>query len=463
MVKEAVWFCGPDVKKRVIAGKTILLTIRGNRLLVLNRQAAAIWDQLENLDGCRESEIWLAIKCEYLGVSDERLRTDIHSFLSGLHKSGFIHQRGVSLKLNFSGDQKFNAASHFAFSEYLHQIAAKSNIPISGGLEITQRCNLRCLHCYIDNQPASNGAELSTDESYNLLDQIAESGCLWLLFTGGEPLLRKDFSEVYYHAKKLGMIITVFTSATTFTEQIADLFAEYPPFLIEATLHGVTEATFDAVSGVRGSFRHFCHGLELLRKRNIAFHLKTIVMRQNLHEIGAARTFALDMGAKEFRFDPMVNMDFFHSSKALGLRISVEEATKLDFLNPYRSRWKKIFRGAAAKNKNQHFSSNFLFPCRAGKCSFTISADGQLLPCVLMRVPAYRLREMTFAKGWEELNHYATTVRMKENNPCLICSAKTCPKCPAWGYLEHGDPDVKSQFACALQQKREKLFLSHNI
>ena len=257
--------------------------------------------------------------------------------------------------------------------------------------------------------------------------------------------------------------MTVFTSATNLTRRVVDVFAEYPPFLVEATLHGSTENTFDAVTGVQGSFRQFERGIRLLRELGIPFHLKMIVMRKNLHEVEPARQLAIKLGAGDFRFDSMVNADFLHSAKSTGLRITVEEAMELDLLEPYRDRWERVFRTALLDEQaRKPVSRELLFPCRAGKCSFSVSADGRLLPCILMRTPAYNLRTMSFSKAWNGLNRYTTTVRMREGNLCRTCPVQTCSRCPAWGYLEHEDPDAKSQFACALEQERKAHFFSTN-
>ena len=277
----------------------------------------------------------------------------------------------------------------------------------------------------------------STLEICAVLDQMAECGCLWLLITGGEPLLRRDFNDVYRHAKELGMIITIFTNATHLTEELADVFVTYPPFLVEATLHGATEETFNAITGIRSSFQQFKRGIELMRQYKIPFHLKMIVMRRNLHEVEVAKEFALAAGAGDFRFDPMINADLLHSRKANNLRITMDEAITLNLLEPYKSRWLRIFQSALDKRTTLPSSNGLLFPCRAGKCSFTVSADGNLLPCILMRIPAYNLHDISFAEAWKRLNRHTGGARMEKDNPCLACPTQTCSKCPAWGYLEH--------------------------
>jgi len=463
MATEIAWVRDVNVRKRTIAREVLLLSVKNNRLLVLNEQARAIWDMFTNTEALRERDIIEALDKEYPDATIEQLSTDVHNFFCDLQRKGFVRRDGEATpKTEVNGNEKTVLSGHLSFSERLHQRATQCNIPVSGGLELTQRCHLRCIHCYIDNQPISCANELSTTEVFTLLDQMAECGCLWLLITGGEPLLRRDFSDIYCHAKKLGMIVTIFTSAANLTPRVADVLAEYPPFLVEATLHGSTETTFDGVTGVQGSFRQFQYGIGLLRELGIPFHLKMIVMRKNLHEVELARQLAIKLGAGDFRFDPLVNADFLHSTKAVDSRITVEEAIKLDLLEPYQDRLEKAYRKAFEEQAQKSVSRDLLFPCRAGKCSFTVSADDKLLPCVLMRVPAYDLRTMSFSEAWRALNRYTTTVRMQEDNHCRTCLVQTCSRCPAWGYLEYEDPNAKSRFACALQQEREARFLSTN-
>ena len=115
------------------------------------------------------------------------------------------------------------------FSLRLHEKVADQRIPIAGSLEITERWNLRCAHCYI-NLPAGDQVarkdELTTAEIQNILDQIVDQGCLWLLLTGGEPFLRPDFLDTYSYAKQKGLLLTLFTNGTTLTPRIADHLAD---------------------------------------------------------------------------------------------------------------------------------------------------------------------------------------------------------------------------------------------
>ena len=119
--------------------------------------------------------------------------------------------------------------SYSQFGERLNRRVLTERLPISGSIELTFRCNLRCVHCYCNlpmNDPEAIEMELGVDELYQILDQIAEAGCLWLLITGGEPLLRNDFLDIYIYAKKKGFITTLFTNGTLLSPELADALVE---------------------------------------------------------------------------------------------------------------------------------------------------------------------------------------------------------------------------------------------
>ena len=155
--------------------------------------------------------------------------------------------------------------------EYLRKFILKAlnaHIPLSGSFDLTRRCNLKCIHCYLgDHQQSSLAKEIETSQILDIIDQITDAGCLNLLITGGEPLLRVDFPEIYSHAKKSGLIITVFTNGTLITDKILSLFKELPPHKVEISLYGATAQTYEKITRRRGSYDKCIAGVyELLKK-----------------------------------------------------------------------------------------------------------------------------------------------------------------------------------------------------
>ena len=139
--------------------------------------------------------------------------------------------------------------------------------PLSFDLELTARCNNDCRHCYINlpaGDRAARAAELTAAEILDIAGEAAELGALWCLLTGGEPLLRDDFAEVYLGLKRLGLLVSVFTNACLVTPAHVELFRRYPPRDIEVSVYGATRETYEAVTRRPGSYDAFVRGLELL-------------------------------------------------------------------------------------------------------------------------------------------------------------------------------------------------------
>jgi len=123
-------------------------------------------------------------------------------------------------------------------------------------LELTERCNNRCIHCFI-NRPAGDASarrrELTTAEIKGILAEAAALGALAVRFTGGEPLLREDFPEIYRWARRQGLKVFLFTNGRLITRAIADLMAEIPPLeRIEVSVYGMSRRSYEAVTRVPG-------------------------------------------------------------------------------------------------------------------------------------------------------------------------------------------------------------------
>ncbi len=163
----------------------------------------------------------------------------------------------------------------------VHRRLSTKRIPISGCIEITQRCNNHCVHCYNNlsvGDRQARKAELVLDEYCRILDEIVDAGCLWLLFTGGEIFIRQDFLDIYTYARRKGLLITLFTNGTLISPEIADQLAQSPPFSIEITIYGRTKATYESITKIDGSFERCFNGIHLLMDHKLPLKLKTMAI-----------------------------------------------------------------------------------------------------------------------------------------------------------------------------------------
>lgn len=343
------------------------------------------------------------------------------------------------------------------FSLVVHGRAEPLRVPVNGTIEVTNRCPLECKHCY-NNLPmgdfVARAREMSLDEHKRLLDELAELGCLWLLFSGGEIFARRDFLDIYAYAKRKGFLITLFTNGTLITEKIADFLADLRPFTIEITLYGGTKETYEKLTGIPGSYDRCLRGIDLLLERKLPLKLKTVALSINKHEIPLMRQMATDRGV-EFTFDAMINPRIDCSASPLAVRLKPSEIVQLDLENLERvSEWRRLARdhGSPVSVEGE---SRQIYECGGGLNSFAVDPYGDLSICVLSHVDRYNVREGNFREGWEKYLLAVRTRKTTRPTKCNGCGLKSmCGMCAANGELENGDAESPVDFLCQVAHLR---------
>ncbi len=335
---------------------------------------------------------------------------------------------------------------------------AGRRVPLGGTLELTRRCNNRCRHCYNNlpaGDPAALAAEMGTVEVCRLIDELAAAGCVWLLLTGGEILLRPDFIEIYDHAKANGFLVTLFTNATLVTAELADRLARAGPFSIEVTLYGATRATYEAVTGVSGSFGRCLRGIAHLKDRGLPLKLKSTLLTVNRHEIWEMQRFAEEDLGLSFRFDAQLNARCDCSQAPLMVRLTPEEVVALDLADPEREAALRELAGRGVPSDGLAGGRRTLYVCGGGAHSFAVDPYGRLRLCALSSGAGYDLRSGSFAEGWERHLAREREQAMDPGSKCARCALNAlCGICPANGALECGDPRQPVDFLCRVAHLR---------
>lgn len=195
-----------------------------------------------------------------------------------------------------------------------------------------------------------------------------------MLITGGEPLVRKDFFDIYTYAKRKGMIINLFTNGTLIDKKMADFLEDWQPFSIEITLYGATEKTYEQITGVQGSFKRCVEGIHNLLERKITVHLKTMAMTINRHEFPAMKKFAEDLGLS-FRYDPGLFPTLGGSKRPVEFALTPEEIVDLDANDKERlEEWNKFCKKFLGPLPNP----DRLYLCGAGQKTAWINPYGQI-------------------------------------------------------------------------------------
>ena len=334
--------------------------------------------------------------------------------------------------------------------------------PLLGHLdiELTERCNNACMHCYI-NLPAHDARaahrELTAEQWNDILRQAADLGALSVRFTGGEPLLRPDFAEIYLGARRLGMKVFLFTNARLITPELADLLARVPPLMkVEISVYGMHAESYDAVACARGAFAEFRRGLHLLAERQIPFVVKSVLLPPNRAEIDEFEAwaatipwmdrdpgYAIYLSLRTRRDSPAKNRQI------AALRFSPEAGVALEARNE-----------EAYRRGMEEFNAKFtgpqgdrLFTCGAGEAG-CVDAYGAYQMCMLLRHPdmVYDLKQGTLRGALTDV--FPRFRELRATNPaylnrCARCFLRgLCEQCPGKSWAEHGTLDTPVEYLC---------------
>lgn len=365
------------------------------------------------------------------------------------------------------------ASKEHAIASYLSK-AAQERVPLAVSLELTRRCSFRCVHCYLGDQEivrTHKAQELNTAAVIRLIDEMAAAGTLFLTLTGGDPMLRPDFLDIYRHAVRSGLLVTVFCNGSLVTDEIVSAFIEYPPRAVEITLYGASQETFETVTQTPGSYAACMRGVEKLRQAKVRLRLKTMVLTLNKDEVPQLWRIAEEMGV-QFRHDcsiiPALSNDDNGGCSNVGeslrdtlrFRLAPEQAADAD-LSIVKVREKLQERIAKAASAEP---SNKLYRCGAGRSSCHITPYGVMKPCLITLKPAINLQDsnQTFQAAWQSINRIFPEQEAREDFPCNDCEDRNaCTGCPSNFALETGDAQQAPFFYCQYATDRKKKIAAH--
>jgi len=333
----------------------------------------------------------------------------------------------------------------------LHEVvrrAGKSLVPWQAALEVTHRCNLRCKHCYIDRELRQYpGDELSVPEWSEILDQLVAEGTLYLLFTGGEVLLRSDFLNIAFAAKERNFRIAILTNGTLVDAAVIAGLARLRPIAVGVSLYGATAPTHEAVTGCPGSFEASREAIVRLTQNDVPVVAQVTIMDGNIHEVGAIRTLVDSLGASLSMSHELVPTRGCSQSP-------------LQFRPTYDA-------------INRYLASDPLFrtlepglgptTCQAGRAVCAISPYGEVLPCLMMPMLLGNLRDRSFRDiWWENPSDDLVSLRSLSRGDFESCDgcadAAFCERCPGVALAETGSLTGRPPSTCHSAATRAKLY-----
>ncbi len=359
---------------------------------------------------------------------------------------------------------KNNSSVEPSIITYLHQKGSALGLPVSGTFELTSRCNFNCKMCYIhsENSAEKKEAELSTEEWLKIAKEAKAKGTIFLLLTGGEPLLREDFPYLYEELAKMGFIIHVNTNGSLLTGEIAELFKNYPPFRINVSLYGGSDETYRELC-MNEKFHEVVENIKLMKSYGIEVVINCVITPYNSHDIAEidrlAKELSCHIKTSAYAY-PMLRRDEKNIAVNPG-RFSPKEAAekKLEYEKIHYTKDKFLERVNHIKKGIEIRSNECIIPnreisgmkCRAGNSSFWINYKGEMSSCGMIPDTRFSLKSLTFEEAWQGVRTQAKKV--KEPKKCQTCKYKHfCNVCAAVCMTETGNFDGEPTYACEMQE-----------
>lgn len=346
-------------------------------------------------------------------------------------------------------------------TEYLHMKASKTKTPISGTFELSPLCNMDCKMCYIkmSKEKQESIARLRTKEEWIELAQKAkEKGMLFLLLTGGEPFLVKDFKELYIELHKMGFCISINSNGTMIDENVIEWLKHYPPMRINMTLYGASDETYGRLCNNPKGFTQVTKAISLLKENNIQVKLNCSVTPYNKDDLKQMMDFAqeydLVIQATAYMFPPLRK-----DKTKIGQnnRFNAEDAALYGaYISAYSNgfdRFKDYIESGQLALYDADDDCGVVegdhMRCRAGITSFWMTWEGKMLPCGMIPDKGKDPWEVGFDEAWENAKNIVSDITLPVK--CAGCGKKDeCRACAAMVYTETGTYDKVPQYRCEM-------------
>ncbi len=350
---------------------------------------------------------------------------------------------------------------------------------------LTQRCNLLCAHCYMSASPSASAAgELTTAEGRRIMDEIAQvNPHVFLILTGGEPLLRKDLFELAGYARDKGFTVVLGTNGVVLRERQARLMRGHGIQGASLSLDSTDPAQHDRFRHLPGAWQGAVRATRALRDEGLDFSIHMSVTDWNVKEIPAMIDLAGELGARVLNF-------FFLVRTGRGERLTDITPAQYEEILTYLARvqgvgdgegrtpsvferqedpWsvpagragRLLIRAKCAPHfrriiwqldPSSPLLTNYAHgSCPAGKHYCRITPEGDVTPCPYMPVSAGNLRERSFADLWEQATVFTDLREPALGGRCGACEfSRICGGCRCRAYATYGDYLAEDP-ACAYQ------------
>ncbi len=313
----------------------------------------------------------------------------------------------------------------------MSQRALDLGLPLSVHLDVTYRCNERCVHCYLDHD---DHGEMTTAEIRSVLKQLADAGVFFLTLSGGEVLMRMDFFEILEYARSLLFDVKIKTNAFMIGRKEAERIRDLGVRTVQVSIYSHRPEIHDGITKLPQSLKRSIAGIRFLQSCGIKVTIANVLMRQNLNDYAGVKALARELGA-EYTIDPTITPKMDGDRSIVGLGIGGQDLQAV-FRNPELVGDVDAFCAPPGAVDDDILDG---LPCSAGHTACYISPYGDLYPCVQFPLPSGNVRTQKFIDIWRDSTQLkeVRSITARDLPVCSTCShVGTCTRCPGLAYME---------------------------
>lgn len=358
-----------------------------------------------------------------------------------------------------------------SIKEYIFKKGAYTRTPVNGNFELTARCNFNCKMCYIHTsaQEAEKcGKELSSDEWIALGKKAVEKGTVYILLTGGEPLLRNDFCHIYSSLVQMGLMVSINTNGSLINDEIIECFRTYRPERVNITVYGACDKTYYEVCGCKNGWQTVSRNIDKLLAAGVLITINTTFTKLNVNEMKDIVAFAKErnipirMSGHLFESVRGGNADYSINLSPQEQGVACAEFDKMTLdADTFMRRVNNVKASVNRELKYEIQDESKASQCMAGKSSFWISWDGKMLPCGMLYLHTQDVRTIGFSAAWKNTVDECEKIFLPKE--CTFCKYRPiCSSCAAIFECSSGSSDKLDDNICIKTRTYADRFLKEN-
>lgn len=439
MVKKEVFV--PDITPqrndlvlayRLFEDQMFIVDLVHGTLNALNITGTRIWQLIEENKSAKEIANKLTKEFD---VSFREAANDVVEIIKNMVSMGWVK--------NFPCEKQYSVNHNEGekLFELLREETMQKKVPLVVHFDLTYRCPLQCVHCYLMKN--NKHQELTLNEIKNILDQLADAGTLYLTFSGGEIFLRDDLPEIVTYARKLHFAVRLLASGVLIDKEMACKVASWYPEMVAFSIYDMDASIHDAITRKKGSLAKTLAAIEALKEKSVPLKISSVLMKKNVGHYYGIYDFAKELGAQfqaDYRITPKTN----GSKEPLKFHIKDQKIKEI-LSDPIFSRNYEL-------EPTEGYSGIFdTVPCGAGHMSCYITPYGMITPCVQVPIEYGNLKEKLFSEIWNnspELKAFRK-ITFSDIPKCVNCKLFAyCRPCPGLNLVETGNITTPPQRMC---------------